>query len=138
MSTLSVRDIMTPGPQAVREDDDLARVYDLMTSGNFRHLPVVDDDGELVGLLTQRDLLKGALGQALELPVSVQREMLRQVLVREIMIHDPETAEPDQPAAEAGELLMAHKMGCLPVVEGTTLVGILTEADYVRHLVATA
>lgn len=136
---LTVRDLMTPDPQVVRRDEDLATVYDLMTTGHFRHLPVVDDEDEtLVGLLSQRDLLKGALGQAMELPMSVQRELLRQVKAADIMVYDPDSVTPDTPASEAGELMMAHKLGCLPVVEGQSLVGILTESDFVRHVVGSA
>lgn len=134
---MTVRDLMTPDPQVVRRDEDLATVYDLMTTGHFRHLPVVDDeDDTLVGLLTQRDLLRGALGQAMELPMSVQRELLRQVKVSDIMVHDPDSVSPETPASEAGELMMAHKLGCLPVVDGESLVGILTESDFVRHVVS--
>jgi CBS domain-containing membrane protein len=138
MASLSVRDLMTETVRAVRDDDDLALVYDMMAGGNFRHVPVVDADGTLVGLVTHRDLLRGALGQALELPVSVQRELLRQMKVRDIMIHEPDSVEPDTNLAEAAELMMMHKLGCLPVVDGDQLVGILTESDFVRHVVEAA
>ncbi|MGF1509851.1 MAG: CBS domain-containing protein [Myxococcota bacterium] len=132
---LTVRDLMTENPYFVRADDDLSRVYDLMTTGNFRHLPVVDEDMTVMGLVSQRDLLRGALGQAMELPLSVQRELLREAKVQDIMVTDPATVDPDLAAAEAGELMMSCKMSCLPVVEGSRLVGILTEADFVRHVV---
>jgi CBS domain-containing membrane protein len=135
LAMLTVRELMTEQPRFVRPDDDLTRVYDLMTTGNFRHLPVVEEDDRVIGLVSQRDLLRGALGQAMELPMSVQRELLRGASVQDIMVREPETVDPDLPAAEAGELMMAHKMGCLPVVEGGRLVGILTEADFVRHVV---
>ena len=138
MASLSVRDLMTETVRAVRDDDDLALVYDMMAGGNFRHVPVIDADGTLVGLVTHRDLLRGALGQALELPVSVQRELLRQMKVRDIMIHEPDSVEPDTNLAEAAELMMMHKLGCLPVVDGDQLVGILTESDFVRHVVEAA
>jgi len=130
---------MTETVRAVRDDDDLALVYDMMAGGNFRHVPVVDEEGTLVGLVTHRDLLRGALGQALELPVSVQRELLRQMKVRDIMIHEPDTVEPDTNLSEAAELMMMHKLGCLPVVDADQqLVGILTESDFVRHVVEAA
>lgn len=135
---LMVRDLMTPEPQSVRADEDLATVYDLMTSGHFRHIPVVDEEDSVVGLISQRDLLKGALGQAMELPMSVQRELLRQVRVGDIMVHDPETVTPDTTAVDAGELMITNKLGCVPVVEGSTLIGILTESDFVRHVVDSA
>jgi CBS domain-containing membrane protein len=55
--------------------------------------------------------------------------------VAEIMTVVPETADPEMLVEEAGQLLLEYKFGCLPVVEGTKLVGILTEADFVRHVV---
>ncbi len=138
MTKLKVRDLMTDDVKAVLDDDDLALVYDMMARGNFRHVPVVDSEDTLVGIVTHRDLLKGALGQALELPVSVQRELLRQMRVRDIMVQEPETVEPETALEEAAELMMLHKLGCLPVVEGGRLAGIITESDFVRFVVEAA
>lgn len=129
---LLVRDLMTEKVETVRPDDDLNEVYDLMDARRIRHVPVIEEE-ELVGLVTQRDLLRGALAEATGLPMSAQRDLLRSVRVETVMIVEPTTVEPDTTLREAGELLMEHKLGCLPVVEGNELVGILTEADFVRH-----
>ncbi len=132
---LYVRDLMTERVATVRADDDLSVLYDLMDSRRIRHVPVLDEDGDLVGIVSQRDLLKGALGEAAGLPISAQRDLLRSATVDAIMVTEPMTVEPDTSLKEAGELLLEHKLGCLPVLEGGDLVGIITESDFVRYTV---
>jgi len=97
-----------------------------------RHVPVVDREGELVGLVTHRDLARGVLGRTQELPIGVEEDLLRRRRVGEIMVTEPDTIEPETPLREAAEIMLENKIGCLPVTEGTHLVGILTEADFVR------
>jgi CBS domain-containing membrane protein len=127
-----VRDLMTERVFTLKGRDDLAALYDLMDSRHVRHVPVVDNDGELIGLVTDRDLSRSALGAVEELPLSVERDILRRRRVRDIMATEPDVIEPDATLREAAELLLENKVGCLPVVEGLHLVGILTEADFVR------
>jgi CBS domain-containing membrane protein len=127
-----VRDLMTERVFTLKGKDDLAALYDLMDSRRVRHIPVVDNDGELIGLVTDRDLSRSALGAVEELPLSVERDILRRRRVRDIMATEPDVIEPDATLREAAEMLLENKVGCLPVVEGLHLVGILTEADFVR------
>jgi len=126
---------MTSEVVSVRATTTLDSVYDMMDQKHFRHVPVVDEENELIGLISQRDMLRGALGDTAELPVSLQREVLAQITVREVMTMEPETVEPTTSTRSAGQLLLEYKFGCLPVVEGTKLVGILTESDFVRALI---
>ena len=119
--------VFTVGPL-----DDLEVVYDLIDTHHVRHVPVVDRDGDLVGLVTQRDLARRALGAQDDLPLSMQQEILRRRRVREIMATEVDTVEPDESLKVAAEMLIENKIGCLPVVEGEHLVGILTESDFVR------
>jgi len=93
---------------------------------------VVDRDGELVGLVSHRDLARGILGRIDDVPIGVEEDILRRRRVGEIMVTEPETVEPDARLRDAAEIMLEDKIGCLPVVEGTRLVGILTEADFVR------
>ena len=127
-----VRDLMTERVFTLKPRDDLAALYDLMDSRRVRHVPIVDSDGELVGLVTDRDLSRSALGAVEELPLSVERDILRRRRIRDIMATEPDSIEPDATLKEAAEILLENKVGCLPVVEGLHLVGILTEADFVR------
>jgi CBS domain-containing membrane protein len=127
-----VRDLMTDRVFTLRPLDDLESLYELMDTHHVRHVPVVDGDGDLVGLVTQRDLARHALGAQEDLPLSTQQDILRRRRVREIMATEVDTVEPDENLATAAEMLIENKIGCLPVVEGEHLVGILTESDFVR------
>jgi len=134
-TTPKVRDLMTPDPYTLQPRDTLAALYDLMDSHRVRHVPIVDADGELVGLLTHTDLAMSALGSLSDLPLSQERDLLQRRRVREVMVTDLETVDPDTSLAEAASTLFENKIGCLPVVEGSRLVGILTESDFVRRFV---
>ena len=128
-----VRDLMTDRVFALGPADDLESLYDLMDAHHVRHVPIVDREGDIVGLVTQRDLARSALGAQELLPLSLQQEILRRRKVREIMATEVETVEPDESLRVAAEMLLENKIGCLPVVEGEHLVGILTESDFVRR-----
>lgn len=130
-----VRDLMTERVFTLRENDRLLDLEELMSSRHVRHVPIVDRDGELVGLVTHRDLARGVLGRMDDVPIGVEEDILRRRRIGEIMVTDPDTIEPDTPLREAAETMLENKIGCLPVTEGTRLVGILTEADFVRDFI---
>src|SRR5262249_34058144 len=69
-----------------------------------------------------------------DLPLSMQRDMLKTISVAEIMTTSVETVEPDTPLSDAAQIMMENKYGCLPVLDGMELVGILTESDFVRFV----
>src|SRR6185369_11297019 len=132
ITDLKVRDLMTPGVVSVRPDDSVAAAYELMLDHRFRHLAVIDGEGDLVGLLTHRDLLRHSLIERAELPLGLQRAVMRRIRVEEVMTSEVETVEPDLPLEDAALNMFENKYGCLPVVESSRVVGILTEADFVR------
>ncbi len=134
MSNLRVRDLMTPDVHVVHPDDPLAKLRDVMSEKHIRHVPVVDDDGGIVGLVSERDLLRRAAGLEGEVPLSVSRDVSATVKVSELMNWQVETIEADDDAATAAAIMLENKYGCLPVVEQGVLAGILTEADFVRHV----
>ncbi len=132
MDSLRVRDLMSSDVTTLKRNDTLSLADDIMNLGRIRHLPVLDDDErELVGMVSQRDLFRGALAKALGYGQRGQRKVLDNLLVKEVMATDVVTTTPDTPLVEAAKILMTRKIGCLPVVEGGRLVGILTEADFV-------
>jgi CBS domain-containing membrane protein len=134
MHRLLVRDLMTENPQTLGPDDDVESLYDLMDSRHVRHVPIVDEVGDLVGLVSHRDLFRCALNDKADLPLSMQKEMLETMAINEIMTSSIETVEPDTDIAEAAQIMIENKYGCLPVVDGKELVGILTESDFVRFV----
>jgi CBS domain-containing protein len=123
---------MTRDATTLKRNDQLTLADDIMNLGRIRHLPVLDDDEQtLVGILSQRDLFRGALAQALGYGRHAQRKVLETLVVKDVMTSDPITASPEMPLAEAARILRERKIGCLPVVEDGRLVGIITEADFV-------
>ena len=128
----AVETIMQREFASVRSDERLDFVEDVMALGRVRHLPVVDD-GKLVGVVTQRDLLAASLSRVLDFDSQERRTFLRSVDVGEVMSKRPITVEPRATLREAASLMLRHKIGCLPVV-GTRgeLVGIVTGADFLR------
>lgn len=118
-SELTVADLMTPQPTVLGPRHHLKRAAEEMRLGEIRHLPIVDSQGRLVGLLTQRDLL--AAGDALSRPIG------------EVMRTDIKSVAPESLAREAAYLILRHAIGCVPVVEPNgKVIGIVTDSDFVR------
>lgn len=133
MSQLRVRDLMTDRVVTTRPSDSVDRIYDTMGQCGIRHLVVVDDEGDLIGVVSHRDLLRRTVVERGDLPLSMERNALRRMRVEEVMTSEVETAEPDDPLEAAAQRMFDNKIGCLPVVEGYQVVGMLTEADFVKY-----
>ena len=134
---ITVGDLMTTAVAAIAPGDSLARAYALMRVRRIRHLPVVTGDGRLAGLVTHRDLL-AASSSSLKVPDEADRvRLLGFARAGDVMETHVSVAAPDDPAVLAGERMIRHKIGCLPVV-GTDgrLAGIVTEEDFVRWATA--
>ena len=127
-----VEQIMQREFASVRSDERLDFVEDVMSLGRVRHMPVVDD-GKLVGVVSQRDLLSASLSRVLEFDFQERRTFLRSIDVREVMAGRPITVAAHTSLAEAAALLLRHKIGCLPVVgPGGEAIGLVTETDLLR------
>lgn len=127
-----VRDLMTSEVFALTPGDSIVAVRDLMHDHGVRHIPVVDDQGDLVGLVSHRDLLRNSLIERTDVPDFVETDMLSRLKVEDVMTGSVERIGPDTELREAAEIMFENKFGCLPVTEGQRLIGILTEADFVR------
>jgi len=134
MTTLPnlVRDCMTRDAVTLGHNDTLKTADDLMRLGRIRHLPVVDGEGLLAGIVTQRDLFHSGLLRALGYGAHAQRKVLDTLAVKEAMHNDVITTTPDTPLADAARTMFEKKIGCLVVLEDQKIVGILTESDFVR------
>src|SRR5258708_39242983 len=129
---LKVRDVMTADPTTLKRNDKLTLADDIMRLGRVRHLPVLDDDEQrLVGIVTQRDLFRDALAHALGYGKPARRKILDTLAVKDVMATEVVTIRPDASLVYAARVLTERKIGCLPVVDGGRLVGILTEGDFV-------
>lgn len=123
---------MTREVASVRPDDKLQVANDVMRLGRIRHMPVVDREGRLVGIVSQRDLFHSALLKALGGCSSESHAFVDAVAVEETMQRGVVTVGPDLPLREAARLMISRRIGCLVVVETGAIVGILTESDFVR------
>lgn len=132
MRPLSVGEIMTRKLVTMRPEDDLAKLHDEMTECHIRHVPVVDDQGTLVGLVSHRDLLRSTLVERPGVSSYVEDSILHGMKVGEVMTTELEVTRPETDLREAARIMLREKYGCLPVVEGNRLIGILTEADFLR------
>jgi CBS domain-containing membrane protein len=131
---LRVRDLMRERVFTLRPDDELYAVRNLMDQKSIRHIPVTEPDHTLVGLISQRDLLRVGAVERSDLTLNLQVGVLHAVRIRDVMTRDVETVEPDDDIALAAQLMLENKYGCVPVVDGRRLVGILTESDFVRYV----
>jgi CBS domain-containing protein len=127
VATHMARNVLT-----VQEDDPLSRAAELVLTRRIRHLPVLSGTDRLVGILTDRDIKK-ALPSPLFKPMPTDYELVfEQTPVSAVMTSDPLTVHPDAPLSEAIQLMVDNKIGAVPVVEESCLVGILTETDALR------
>jgi CBS domain-containing protein/gamma-glutamyl:cysteine ligase YbdK (ATP-grasp superfamily) len=119
----TIGQFMTRDLFTVRADDLVDLAAGMMQWRKIRHVPVEDDEGRLIGLVTERAFLRHAID-------SLRAQRATPVQVSEIMTRDPITATPATPTLEAVELMRTKRIGCLPVVENGVLVGIVTEKDF--------
>ncbi|MBG0776480.1 MAG: CBS domain-containing protein [Desulfovibrionaceae bacterium] len=128
-----VSDLMTEDVFTLKMRDTLKTARSMMNLARIRHVPIVDGQDRFIGLVTHRDLLKATISSLAGVDRVVQDEIDAGIPVSEIMRTDVTTVAPDTTLREAAQLLLQHKYGCLPVVSsGRRLVGIITEADFLR------
>jgi acetoin utilization protein AcuB len=135
-----VKDVMTRNPFAIDPEAPVGTAIDVMRTQNLRHLPVVDEAGEIVGIITDRDLRQVALAPAIGeyLSASGQRrlrrlgETLENVSVKDVMTWGVVTTHPEAPLGHAALIMSERRVGSLPVVADGRLVGMLTEHDVLR------
>jgi len=130
-SRLRVADVMTSEVSTLRANDKLSIADDVMSLGRIRHMPVVDEDERLIGIVSQRDLFRSAVARCLGYGRHAQAKLLDSLLVKEVMTNDVLCTRSDAPLQEAARKMLDAKVGCLVVVEDEKPVGILTESDFV-------
>ena len=131
---MKVKELMVKDVATLDINEELSLADDIMKLGRIRHMPVVDD-GVLVGIISQRDLYKASLASAMGFGEKAKRDFLKSLKVKEIMITDVITISPEADIKEAGKIMLDKKIGCLPVVEGSKLAGLITETDLLRHYI---
>lgn len=130
-------DVMTENPRTIRPTDPVSMALDALQSTQIRHLPVVDEDNNLVGMLSDRDLgplmgtfTDGAAAQSMIVPLSQRR-------VAEFMSSDVVSVDEDADVREIIDALLDNRIGAIPVIDGEgTVLGIVSSVDVLRALEA--
>jgi acetoin utilization protein AcuB len=121
---MKIHSLMIPDPITVTLHTSISEAIELMKINSIRHLPVVSENNYLEGFLTLADLKQGLIPS-----------MVSDLSLKDLMIKDPFTVEPDQEIEYAAQLIYNHKIGGLPVVKENKLVGVITATDILRTFI---
>ena len=133
---MNVSDIMTASPTTIPSNATIAQALHLMEQMGCHHLPVISAEKHLIGILSIHDC-EQALGESLKYNSPILNLSLAGVIqVSMVMTPAPIIVEPDAPAHEAARLMLEHYIGCLPVMRGETLMGIVTRSDLLMAFMA--
>ncbi len=124
-----VRDRMTPNPITITPETSFPEAFRILREKGIRHLPVIDKKHRLVGIIARTDLLHASPSKATSLSYFELTYLLANLHVRRVMSSPPITVSEDAPLEEAARIMVEKKIGCLPVMRGDDLVGLITETD---------
>ena len=127
-----VKERMSRNPITIKPDTTVTEAQAQMKREKIHHLPVVDRDGKLVGIVAEKDLLYASPSPATTLSVYEIASLLAKLTVDKVMSAKPVTVTEDVPLEEAARIMADRNIGGLPVMRGSTLVGIITESDLFR------
>jgi acetoin utilization protein AcuB len=127
-----VKERMSRNPVTVKLDTPVTEAQALMKREKIHHLPVLDREGRLAGIVAEKDLLYASPSPATTLSVFEMTSLLAKLTVAKVMSAKPLTITEDVPLEEAARIMADRNIGGLPVMRGTTLVGIITESDLFR------
>jgi CBS domain-containing protein len=125
---ITVDELMTPNPHTLSRDDSLHDAWDIMTTKRIRHIPIIDKDNHVLGLVTQRDVLAATKPSSKAETGGVDNSNIR---VSDIMIEKVAVIHISDNLRQAALHMQSHKYGCLPVIDEDCLVGIITDSDFV-------
>ncbi len=120
---------MTKRPVTTAPDTPIEEALKLMRESKVRRLPVLDKEGKLVGIITEKDLLYVSPSPATSLSVHELHYLISKIKVQDVMCKDVITATEYTPLEEAARIMADNKIGSLPVMRDGKLVGIITETD---------
>jgi CBS domain-containing protein len=125
---MKVKDIMVKEVATLDVNDELSLANDIIRLGRIRHLPVVEGT-RLAGIISERDLFRSSLAQALGYGLKDTRDLMKTIRIKDVMVKEVITVSPETDLKGAVRLMVDKKIGCLPVVQEDRLVGLITETD---------
>ena len=136
LHSISIKEFMTKNPVVLALGDTAADAYEKMRNHQIRHLPVVSENGELVGIFSATDLSRAYMPRETESGWYYDKERLNRLNLRHFMTQDPLTLTPENTLKEAAEIMARTKFGCLPIIAPGTrkLVGIISYVDVLRKI----
>lgn len=129
-----VRELMRTELKTLGRNDPLVAADRLMETERIRHLLILDEEGRLAGVISQRDIFFNALLRALGFGARAKEHAFEGLRAKDCMVENVVTIPADATLSRAASVMSQMKVGCLPVLEGDQLVGIITESDLVRVL----
>lgn len=130
---ITVQELMSDSLYTLSAQDTVHTARALMLEQRIRHVPIVDDVGNLVGLLTKHDVLAVSISTLAEVENAVRDELEEGIPISEVMITDLMVGYLTTSLREAARFMLEQKHGCLPILSADQkLAGILTEADFVK------
>jgi acetoin utilization protein AcuB len=121
--------VMTKNPIFIHPDMPVAEARTLMDKQEIHHLPVLDKDNNLIGIITKEDLIKAGPSPATSLDMYEINYLLSKLKVESVMSRNVLTVDEDEVVEEAARIMADNSIGCLPVMRGSLLVGIITDTD---------
>jgi acetoin utilization protein AcuB len=131
-AAIRVKDCMSRSAATIHSDALVRGAIDMMKKRRIRHLPVVDRENNLVGIVTDRDLRQMVFDPVVKERLGELVKLLATMTVRDVMTWGVVTVNPDSDIRHAARLMREQRIGSLPVVEGDRVVGIITETDVLR------
>ena len=128
---ITVEDVMTRHPKTLGETQSLADARRLMAEFDIRHIPILDSEGRLLGLVTHRDVL-AASSSVLDQTEQQRQSHDSEIEVSTVMSRTLDLVSPGAGLRDAALLMRNHRLGCLPVMDQDDLVGIITDTDFVE------
>ncbi len=132
---IRVRDLMTRPAATIRWDATIGAAWKLMRDRKIRHIPVLDADGGLAGIVTDRDLRQVIFEPSIQEQLGNLAKALNILTIKEVMTWGVVSVRPDTDIRQAARIMRDQKIGALPVVDGGRVVGVLTSTDVVKAFV---
>ena len=129
---ITIEEFMTSEPYTLRETDSINDAWEVMIGKHIRHIPVIDDENHVLGLITQRDVLAATDPGDIREAKNASHELKSDLTLAEIMTRDVKVIHKEDSLRQAALYLQSHKFGCLPVISGGSLVGIITDSDFIN------
>ena len=129
IEAIATREVIT-----VRTTDSMLTASKLLKERVIRHLPVLDEKGRLVGVITDRDIKRASASEATSLDIHELLYLLDRLEVTKVMTRNPVTLPLGATVQEAAQLMIRHKIGCILIMDGGKLAGIVTDVDMLKLL----